>query len=447
MSAKRIDARTAQRRCPSGAMWLGGLLLSSMAAAQQSTPAVPDAERRDEEPNQQNQINVVRVDEELRGFWEGTSLAIKPRSYYLDRDRDTNPDNAGWSLGGALAYRSGWWLSRIAIGATLFTSQKLYGPEDKDGTQLFKPGQESFTVLGEAFVTARIGEDTGFRLGRQSFDLPFVNKHDIRMVQNTFEAVALGRPSKTGWSYIAAYVDEMKRKNDDEFIPMSEAAGAAGTDEGLALAAAQYTFGDGGLIGATYQRAFEVMDTFFIKAEKSFQLGSDVSLRGYAQYTDQRSKGDALIGDFSTNLTAVMAELFIPNASFRLAASTAGSERGIQSPFGGPPNYLSIIVENFDRASEDAWMVGASYDFKGTALDGLSLFANVATGKTPDSGPTATPDEREYDLTVDYKFAKESVLKGLAIRLRGAWIDQEESEGGDDFFDFRVIVNYAFDAL
>jgi hypothetical protein len=439
--------RAWNERCWRIAYGLAASLLSIAAQAQQPAATVAAETRRDEEPNQQDEIVVIVVDEELPGFWEGSSLAIKPRSYYLDRDRDQNPDNAGWALGGGLTYRSGWWLGRINASATLFTSQKLYGPDDKDGTQLFKPGQESFTVLGEAFVTARLGEDTGLRLGRQSFDLPFVNKHDIRMVPNTFEAVALGRPAKTGFSYIAAYVDEMKRKNDDEFIPMSQAAGAAGTDEGLGLVAAQYIFGDGSLIGATYQRSFEVMNTFFIKAEKPFELGNDVTLRGYAQYTNQRSTGDALIGDFSTHLTAVMAELFITNASFRLAASTAGRERGIQSPYGGPPNYLSIIVENFDRAGEDAWMVGASYDFKGTRLDRLSLFANVATGNTPDSGPTATPDEREYDLTVDYRFAKESALNGLWIRLRGAWIDQDERQGGDDFFDFRVIVNYSFDAL
>jgi len=61
--------------------------------------------------------------------------------------------------------------------------------------------------------------------------------------------------------------------------------------------------------------------------------------------------------------------------------------------------------------------------------------------------PKASPDQTEYNLTVDYRFAKE-VADGLWIRLRGAWIDQDENEsGGDDFFDFRIIVNYNFDLL
>lgn len=440
MGACEAVRHLAARRGAAMLQLLTGLMVSGPLAAQSVDPQA----RRDEEPNRQDQIIIVPVDEHLPGFWEGTRLTLKPRTYYLDRDRDLSPDSAAWALGGALEYRSGWWLERLQLGATLFTSQKLYGPDGKDGTQLLGSGQHSFTVLGEAFLTARLGEDAGLRIGRQSFDIPFLNKHDIRMVPNTFEAVALGRPSKEGFSWLATYVDRMKRKFDDSFIAMSEAAGAADSNEGLGVLAAQYAFGDDSLVGATWQRSFEVMDTLFLKAEKSFPLASGRSLRLYGQYTDQRSRGEELIGGFRTNLVAAMAELFVGNASFRLAGSTTGSQKGIQSPYGGPPNYLSIIVENFDRAGEQAWMGGVSYDFKDTALKGLSLFTNYASGSTPDSGSNATPDETELDLTVDYRFAKDGPLDGLWVRLRGAWINQDEGEAGaNDFFDFRVIVNYS----
>jgi hypothetical protein len=29
-------------------------------------------------------------------------------------------------------------------------------------------------------------------------------------------------------------------------------------------------------------------------------------------------------------------------------------------PYGNPANYLSVIVEDFDRAGEDAWMIGGN---------------------------------------------------------------------------------------
>jgi outer membrane porin, OprD family len=130
----------------------------------------------------------------------------------------------------------------------------------------------------------------------------------------------------------------------------------------------------------------------------------------------------------------------------RLGASTTGSEKGIQKPYGNPANYLSVIVEDFDRASEDAWMVGGNYNFQRVDPGELSLFANIVTGDTPDTGPVASPDETEYDLTMDYRI-KEGSAKNLWVRLRAAFIDQDESVGGDDFLDLRLIVNWDFSVL
>lgn len=428
-----------------------GLLLTPWAQAQQVSEGVQaDADTLDveAEPNQQDDLEAVSIEPHLPGFREGMRLVFKARSYYLNRNRDTKQDNLGWALGGALEFKTGWLNERLQLAAVMYTSQVAYGPEDKDGTLLFLPGPEQFTVLGEAYATVRLGEGAGLRLGRQSFDLPWLARHDIRMAPNTFEAVAIGRQADKGFSYIAGYVDSIKRKNDDEFISMSEAAGAIGSDEGLALLGAQHVFADGSLVGATNQTAFDVMNTFFIKGEKSFPLADDLSVRAFAQYTDQRSIGDDLIGSFSTHLVAVKGELFFPNGSFRLAASQAGSGKGLQSPFGGPPNYLSIIVDNFDRAGEESYLIGYSYDFSERGLPGLSAMANIADGNTPDFGPNASPDETEYDLTVDYRVPKDRALGGLWVRVRGAWIDQDERvAGGDDFFDFRVIINYPFDFL
>ncbi len=437
-----------------GAPWLAILavaLIAAPAQARQARPAAPGivAEAvRDQEPNQQDKLEGLDAGVARPGFLNGATLTVRPRTYYLDRDREAKQDNLGWALGGAIEFKSSWVGDVVQVAGTIYTSQILHGPEAKDGTQLFKAGPEPFTVLGEANATVRLGGDNAFRIGRQSFDLPWLARQDVRMAPNTFEAVIVGRPAKTGFAYIAGYVDSIKRKNDDRFIPMSQAAGVAGGNKGLGLVGAQYTFNDGSLVTATNQTTFDVMNTLFVKAERSFPTWPDASVRLYAQYTDQRSVGSELIGPFETHLVSAKAELFWKNASFRLAASSAGDQRGLQSPFGGAPNYLSVIVDNFDRAGEDAFMVGGSYDFTGVGLRGLSAFGNIATGRTPDVGPNASPDETEYDLTVDYRFDNESPARGLAIRLRAAWIDQKESDnGGDDLFDFRLIVNYAIDLL
>ncbi len=430
--------RSATRAATGTVLALGALVAAPGLHAQ--------AARGDDEPNRQDRVETIDVDSEARlGFRAGSRLRVKPRSYYLDRDRDSGADSVAWALGGALEYRSGWAWDRLQLAGSVFTSQKLYGPADEDGTRLLKPGQEGFTVLGEAHLTLRLGAGNGIRAGRQTFDLPYLARQDVRMAPHTFEAIAVGRPVAQGFGYIAGYVDRFKGNDADRFVPMSVAAGAPGSDEGLGLLAAQYVFEDGSLVGATQQTSFDVMRTLFVKAEKSFALGGDASVRGHVQYTDQRSSGEALIGTFATHLAAFKLELSLPSTSMRIAHSRAGCCMGLQSPFGGSPNYLSIIVDNFDRAGEDAWLVGMSHDFSALGAPGLAAFWNVSRGDTPDVGLHASPDETEYDLTLDYRFGEQHPLGGLALRVRGAWVDQDEALGGVDFLDFRVIANYTFD--
>jgi hypothetical protein len=424
------------------------ILLAAASACMPTQFAAAQVPRDDDvaiEPNQQSELAPLESEaKEPRDFFAGTQFIFRPRAYYMDRDRDTNQDNVGFALGGALQYLSGWAFGRLQLRATAYTSQDIYGPSDKDGTQLFLPGPEGFTVLGEANAVFRFTGHDVLRVGSQLFELPYLGSHDNRMVPNTFEAMAFGNASPTGFAYIAAYVDKIKKKDADEFIPMSEAAGVANGNDGVAMAGARYVFDDGMEIAAVDQQTTDVFNTLFAKIERKFALADDRSLKAFLQYTDQRSVGDELLGNFATGLLAAKVEYGFGNATLRLGASTTGSEKGIQKPYGNPANYLAVIVENFDRAGEDAWMIGGNYDFHRVGPGELSLFANIVTGATPDTGPSASPDEIEYDLTVDYR-VKEGPAKNLWVRLRVGYLDQDEAEGGDDVFDVRLIVNWDFD--
>lgn len=429
-------------RCDGHFICLALACLAGEPAYAQETPAGSEAL----EPNQQSQVVPLEPDAERpKAFFADTRFLIKPRAYYLDRDRDVNQDNVGLAAGGALQYLSGWAFDRLQLRATAYTSQVVYGPSDEDGTLLFLPGPESFTVLGEANAVFRLTEHDVVRVGRQLFELPYLGSHDIRMVPNTFEAVAVGNASREGLAYIVGYVDRIKRKNDDDFVPMGEAAGAENGDQGVFVAGARYVFADGTEIAAIDQQTDDVFNTLFAKVEKAFAFGEDRSLKAFLQYTDQRSVGDDLIGEFETDLLSAKLEYAWGKATLRLGASKTGSDRGIQKPYGNPSNYLSVIVEDFDRAGEDAWMVGGNYDFERLGPGELSVFANVVTGNTPDSGPTASPDETEYDLTADYHI-EDGGARNLWLRVRAAYIDQDEGGGGDDIFDFRIIVNWDFTA-
>jgi hypothetical protein len=88
-------------------------------------------------------------------------------------------------------------------------------------------------------------------------------------------------------------------------------------------------------------------------------------------------------------------------------------------------------------------MTGGNHTIGRVGPGDLSLIANIASGKTPNTGPLATPNENEYDLTVEYRI-KEGPAKNLWLRFRSAFIDQDEKFDGDDFLDLRLIINWDF---
>jgi hypothetical protein len=97
-------------------------------------------------------------------------------------------------------------------------------------------------------------------------------------------------------------------------------------------------------------------------------------------------------------------------------------------------------VEDNDRAGENTWLTGLSYDFSSIGINGLSILSNYTDSCTPKTGANASPSQRELDFTVDYRFNK--LLKGLWLRFRAGFVNQDKSMDGQDMKDIRVIVNY-----
>jgi len=375
----------------------------------------------------------------LPPFWRDTSLAVKPRSYYFDRDRDIG-DSVAWALGGSLEHQSGWWKERLRIATTLYTSQKLYGPGDKDGTLLLKPGQQSFTVLGEAYVDLRLTDSISARAGRTALDLPYLNRQNSRMVPNTFLAYGLTGHIVEPLEFTAGQVTHMKRRNSDNFEPMSKAAGLLGTDEPATAAGMRYNFTESINLGFVNLYAWEFMNTFYTEGNAGWQVTDNLALGVSAQFTDQRSVGNELGGDFETNVYGAKVSTTYKGATLSLAFSSTDNGSRIRSPFGGYPGYLSLMLKDFNRAGEDAWLVGLAYDFAEVGWNGISGYVNYAEGYVSDSDSTGAPDQTELDVTLDIR-PKNAVLDNLWLRLRHARVDQD-GRFANDVRDWRVILNY-----
>src|SRR5436309_993105 len=199
--------------------------------------------------------------EKRRQALKDTKFEFNLRSFYFDRSDFSGAEKQAWAIGGWLGVKTGYFLDHVAFGATVYTSNPIYAPDDRDGTTLLAPGQNGYTVLGEFYTELRVVEDVGITVGAKGYDTPFINRNDTRMTPNTFEAIVLQGRTKLGPSssdatmtddgvglskdgkevavptptpaqdvasikYGLGYFYAIKERNDSEFVSMAQDAGA-----------------------------------------------------------------------------------------------------------------------------------------------------------------------------------------------------------------------------
>ncbi len=410
--------------------------------------------------------------EKRRQALKDTKFELNLRTFYLDRSDFNGAEKQAWAIGGWLGVKTGYFLDHIAFGATVYTSNPIYAPDDRDGTLLLAPGQNGYTVLGEFYAELRIVEDVGITVGAKGYDTPFINRNDTRMTPNTFEAIVLQGRTKLGPSssddavmpsegiglskdgkevavptptpaqevaaikYGLGYFYKIKERNDSVFVSMSEDAGAD-VERGVWAAGALYEKGKFS-IGAIDYYSEDIINIAYAESKLEVPFADDWKLKFAGQYVDQGSVGDnALQGhSFSGHQFGVKVDLPIKKALFTAAFTHAWGTANLQNPWSGYPGYTSVQVQDFNRAGESAFLLRAGYDLPW--VDGLSAYALAVFGTDPDQAGQYRQNEFDFNLQWG---PKKGVLEGLSLRLRYAVVQQF---GGDvdNLTDFRAICNY-----
>jgi outer membrane porin, OprD family len=361
-----------------------------------------------------------------------TTFNLQLRSFYLDRNNFDTSQSEAWTLGGSAGFKTGYFGQVVAFGATAYTSQRLYGPDDKDGTQLLQTGQKPYTVIGELYGQFRLTDEIFATAGLHSLNTPFINTRDSLMTPNTFQLYAVqGTAGNDNMNlrFGAAYVEKIKPRNSDDFQSMSTAAGApVGVDRGVDIAGANFK-ADQLSIGAIDYYSADIVNIFYSETKYSIPIVDRLSLRFGAQYTDQHSTGDDLLTGkpFSTDQYGLKVELALGPALLTTARTitatgtlTAGnSGTSIRSPWGGYPGYTAVQIQNFYRAGEDATMLRAAYNFP--RVTGLSIYGLWVKGSSPHVANQYA--QTEYDFNLQWVAARRT-LKGLTLLTRYGHVSQ-----------------------
>lgn len=422
------------------AVWMGGPGLTGAVAGEAK-----------EEPLLRQISEVRDILKDANPFFRDTDLNLHLRTYYRGVQTTTpGKSQEAWAAGGWLEYKSGWLLDTLQIGGTLFGTGPIYAPENRDGTALLKPVQDGFVVPGIAYAALRYQEYATLTGFRQYVDTPYVNRQDNRMVPRTNEGITVA--GKLGFvEYLGGYLWTQKPRDSDVFKSFAELAGVRGEDRGTFVGNLKIR----PLSGLTFtlhdSYTPDIFNTFYIDGEYAWQITPDWSLRIAGQYTDQRSVGQDLttssaFQEWVTNVGGGRVLLSYKGATLKGAFSFTGPGNTIQTPFGGYPGYISQLFNDFNRANETAWLVGLAYDFKTVGLPGFTANFEYSSGTDAIDPVTRTPapNEREYNLTLSYKFL-EGALRGLSFDAKGAILDYTDS--GRTGLQLRLIMNYEFNLL
>lgn len=371
----------------------------------------------------------------------GIEPVLQLRTYYFDQESTSGAPSVAWALGGWVGARSPWWGDVFQAAVNFYTSQRLYGPADEGGTKLLQSDQAPINVLGQAFGAFRLAGQT-FTVYRQLVNRPFINPQDNRMVPNAFEAYTLsGKVADV--TYIGGYITKEKLRDAESFRWMSNVAGGAGEQQGVAFAGGTWNFGKGGYVRADVQYAFDVFNTFYADVRYPIAFDEKTTFVLGAQYYPQSSVGGDQIGSFSTWGYGLQAAVSRGPVGAQLYWTQTGTGRDTQNPFGSHASYLDMMQVSFNTAGEKAWGIGANIDFADIGAPGLTAAAMYAAGHDRVSYTTGTPmpDRSETDVRVDYAFAKGTSFEGLSATLRYSWLDQDGA--AQTGTQLRAYVNYA----
>jgi len=378
-------------------------------------------------------------------FEEERENTLQLRTFYQDRTLDGAQDRENWAGGGWLNVVGSYFGQSLRLSGTLYTSQKLYGDDDKAETGALQPVHNSYTQLGEAYASLRV-DKLAFQAGRYAVELPYINTNDIRMTPQTFQGMQSVVEFSDSWSAGVGLLTDIKQRTREGFDSLYQVAGLE-KDEDVTVAGSLYQPEPGTLAGLYVLHAPDYHDGIYLEASKRFRLGGERYIQLSGQYTHQDSTGEELDGDFSVHHYGARITWRDGWYSGSLAWTDYPEEDRLRKPWGGIPGYTSVLINDFDRPQESAWLLGGTVDFGPLGVHGLSVNAKMIKGDTPDCGVSASPDQDEYNLNFNYR-PTVAGLAGLLLQLRFGWGDQEDTCRGADAVDVsevRLVANYALE--
>ena len=318
--------------------------------------------------------------------------------------------------------------NNFQIGTTLYTSQPLFGQKSDGFLTENNDGHDSYSYIGEAYITGTVFGKTSVLLGKKVIDTPFADSDDIGMTPNSFEVYLVKNNDFENITLTAGRVLKMAGVDASvrgEFTDMTKG-------DGVSVMAINYSNSDLGLDSqAWYYHLDDFVGTLdvgiiYLDATYSMQIDEKTSLDLSGQFARfQHINGDEKDG----SVIGFQAGLGYEALSLGLAYNQASGDIAPINGFGGGPFYTSANTNTMVEAGQDSTGLtfSAGYDIN----DEISISTTYSIF-TPDTVDSFS----EIGLGAGY-----SVDENLAVSgYFATWNDS----GDIQYTQYYIFMNYGF---
>lgn len=428
----------------------------------------------------------------VQSWFEEGNVKGNIKYYFIETKKDkadgTSTSAHAHSVGGQLNYTTGTW-NGFETGATFMTTNGFALPGSVDasilgrdngvrleGNPSGKIAQESFSVLGEAFVKYKY---KGFNAlyGRKVLKTPLIDAKDVRMLPSAVQGVFVNYKMEYGTEVGAFYLTHIKQRTSDQFINIVKHALGdntrliTGDDKGEVIVLGGEYKSDSAQVKFYDYYADNFMNSIYLDASFKNKLSSGYSYVAGLEYIHQASVGNAddnlaanpsiAGGEIDVNAFALKMGMGYSESKFELAVSkvmkNSDKHDSLVLPWDGTPLYTNTITSNDlfqsnygNALTADSVYIGGSqalklsytqkYDFTGVkGFKTVLAYLNLNNDKFID---------RQEDLNAVVAYN----VGNFSLALKGIWVKNNTSANADGsikpqddtFTQYRVIANYAF---
>ena len=413
------------------------------------------------------------------------------RYYFIQTDKENLGKESSAhanSLGGTLNYTTAQYYG-FSTGMTAMTTNGFLLPDSVDASIIGRDNgvrlendpsgdvaQESFTVLGEAFISYAY-QDLDLTYGRKVLKTPLIDAKDVRMLPSAVQGAIGDYKASSNLKLGALYLTDFKQRTSSEFINIVEHALGAYTQ-----AVTGHTKGDVVALDAQYQQeglsasvydyyAQDFLNSLYLEAGYKSKFNDDWSYTLSGQYLHQTSIGNAdtnlALAGSVTGGEAIGANALGANfvtgydeSSFGLAITKvlddAAKHDSLVLAWDGTPLYTNMITSNdlfqsnYGKSlTADSVYIGGTTGVKLVYAQGFD-FTGYKGFKSELSYLNAANSQFKQDQN-DFNVVASYTVGHFSLALKGIWVNNPASQSAsgviaqdDSLTQYRVIANYIF---